>query len=941
MIRLAMVTFRLVDIDEKNIILQPVISVILYFIYLSMFYALTESTGDYLRGTFLAGTLLATVLHVLVVVVPSFLYWVTLRSESTLLENFVRMLCACVVCFFFMFSSLPFTEWVLLLFVLLGIPVVNSTFTIHAGKVCSDSSSQSQKKENKETDEKSTPHSDPTIKPLSNLDLDDLVDDERNKSLSQERIEELLSAGGINAQAVDVVSSEFDTLGGVVRCDDLTRYDQIGPARNSKIRAVLTIWRELRHIGVSYSEIKTIIKNTDDLGNIFELNNVGGFANIISNETIDKIKSLHIKHVMDSPAYEPVKIEGQVINAGEKKMKINADCGNRGILVRFDQEIDIHRHDKVVVHCKHTEESGFVKAEEITRKRETTIVKEIYKATSRSISFEEFKQKVDARTEKMGENVDEEIAAALIAGEVEDDSSNKTEDATPEDSSDIAESSSLHRDVSKPDRVYIRDIKDKSNHSKDDYVSVAVEVVSLSDPNNIDNTKSQQGLLSDESGNIQFTVWGSANKEKLSVDGCYALKDVKINRFNGRWKVEVVENTNIEEISGIDTWEEKKQDLLLQNNNRCEDCGVKLVRGDSSNSECPEYRLCYDDSSSVYTPHGKPHLDHVTPRSNGGSDDRSNLQVLCSYCHGDRHRTSMGEVDDINDAVVDEWCVFECQVLDIIDADDDHHIKQEGIISDSSGSMRFGVWEESNISSLEPGVTYRLLDVKVEEFSNDEKIIKIYDNATVKEIDGAVNINTHQQERVSSSGAIDIPIRSIVYCCDNCMLQYDDDNLHKSLSRLETLYDDMVKYDLGSQAYTDIKNDTQNMINRIESLIENNLLSSSGDEQLEKELDLLTDRIEDLYLREIKTDEHHSHKKPKNKNNSTGNAEYNGESTSTTGCEVDVTGVVLGNDSEIIVDTGDGRLTVFPPEETDVDLGQEIRVRGKEVENGIKAQEVF
>jgi replication factor A1 len=57
--------------------------------------------------------------------------------------------------------------------------------------------------------------------------------------------------------------------------------------------------------------------------------------------------------------------------------------------------------------------------------------------------------------------------------------------------------------------------------------------------------------------------------------------------------------------------------------------------------------------------------------------------------------------------------------------------------------------------------------------------------------------------------------------------------------------------------------------------------------------------------------------------------------------ELSVTGVVLETGDEITLDTTEERLTVIPPNDVDVSLGQEVTVRGKKVDKGIKADEIF
>ena len=56
-------------------------------------------------------------------------------------------------------------------------------------------------------------------------------------------------------------------------------------------------------------------------------------------------------------------------------------------------------------------------------------------------------------------------------------------------------------------------------------------------------------------------------------------------------------------------WLWLRQQVLLRDQYKCQKCGVFVVRK------------------------GQAHVDHIIPKSSGGTDDMSNLMLLCVSCH--------------------------------------------------------------------------------------------------------------------------------------------------------------------------------------------------------------------------------------------------------------------------------------------------------------------
>ena len=62
-------------------------------------------------------------------------------------------------------------------------------------------------------------------------------------------------------------------------------------------------------------------------------------------------------------------------------------------------------------------------------------------------------------------------------------------------------------------------------------------------------------------------------------------------------------------------WKWLRREVIIRDGYACQDCGAEGGRKGSAQLE----------------------VHHITPLSEGGSDDKENLETLCSDCHGNRH----------------------------------------------------------------------------------------------------------------------------------------------------------------------------------------------------------------------------------------------------------------------------------------------------------------
>ena len=73
--------------------------------------------------------------------------------------------------------------------------------------------------------------------------------------------------------------------------------------------------------------------------------------------------------------------------------------------------------------------------------------------------------------------------------------------------------------------------------------------------------------------------------------------------------------------TATDEWKWLRREVIIRDEYTCQDCGAKGAAEGSAQLE----------------------VHHITPVSEGGTDDKENLVTLCDSCHSERHATGPGE----------------------------------------------------------------------------------------------------------------------------------------------------------------------------------------------------------------------------------------------------------------------------------------------------------
>lgn len=199
-------------------------------------------------------------------------------------------------------------------------------------------------------------------------------------------------------------------------------------------------------------------------------------------------------------------------------------------------------------------------------------------------------------------------------------------------------------------------------------------------------------------------------------------------------------------------WQSRRQKVLRRDGFICQECGVRSTRVDD---------VRFD-------------VDHIVPKSDGGSHALENLQTLCPSCHAQKHsgnrrlgqrarkykrrnrasvvvrvvrlllwplRAVIGMTGG-DETILDNYgrrlrvrslaecaslpesrgVTVEVRVTELWDSNSDS-VRQMGRIADGHTEARFVVWEGDGHSRLRPGRRYRLVGAKTNQYNSDFQLV--------------------------------------------------------------------------------------------------------------------------------------------------------------------------------------------------------------------------
>ena len=533
-----------------------------------------------------------------------------------------------------------------------------------------------------------------------------------------------------------------------------------------------------------------------------------------------------------------------------------------------------------------------------------TTIKEIYEDTRTEIEFEEFKQKVEARSKKMGAIVDEESAALLIAQEVGDDSVKQVDDISPEDEdAEIVGKITSIGEIKEFDQS-----SDNQDNSDTDNDSTNGDGDSKPDSTAKDTSKGKviNITVADQTGSIKSAFWYS---KADTVKEQYTVGD------NVRISGEPREGYNSTEISAdsishetditvdVKIGEGEKIGNLTQNHEMTQIEGIVLstsdinefTRDDGSKGQVSNIILG-DETGHVNialwgdaAPLGKQRdvgnelsVNNISPRINDGEleinvGNPEKIQQINKGINYDPDTADINEVTKGNRVTISGDLVYVGEPNKFNRDDGSEGVVQNIEIKDDTGQIRAALWG-NNILGPDPNAdSVTLLNAEIKRGYEDNLEANVGYNATVV-----------LSNKINSS-----------------------DNSNRQGGREDTTKTgDERKNKKDNQPEDAVKTDTPPGLKKKSPSVEENI-EETEDEQIDQE-----------NTQEAEEDK---------KSNQTRSSEF----------ELSVTGVVLGTGDEITLDTTEERLTVIPPNDVDVSLGQEVTVRGKKVDKGIKADEIF
>jgi hypothetical protein len=178
-------------------------------------------------------------------------------------------------------------------------------------------------------------------------------------------------------------------------------------------------------------------------------------------------------------------------------------------------------------------------------------------------------------------------------------------------------------------------------------------------------------------------------------------------------------------------WENRSRIVRTRDNHRCQNCGSKYL---------PENDVSID-------------VDHITPKSEGGSHSLDNLQTLCRNCHARKHPNNEelarradtasqslivalfmipirilafllggSEEDRISEiSTTQQRTQITAEVDQLWDPNHDS-MQQVGLLTDGDDAIKFTSWKNNEVKQVQEGTTYEIRYASVDEYEGEPQL---------------------------------------------------------------------------------------------------------------------------------------------------------------------------------------------------------------------------
>jgi hypothetical protein len=178
-------------------------------------------------------------------------------------------------------------------------------------------------------------------------------------------------------------------------------------------------------------------------------------------------------------------------------------------------------------------------------------------------------------------------------------------------------------------------------------------------------------------------------------------------------------------------WKNRSRIVRNREDHRCQKCGAKYL---------PENDVSLD-------------VDHITPKSEGGSHALDNLQTLCRDCHAKKHPNNekLAETaDTTSTSPIVALLMIPIQILEVVlggsDKDrisdisttqdrthitaevnqlwDPNHknMQQVGLLTDGDDAIKFTSWMNHEVKQVQEGNEYEIQYASVDEYEGDPQL---------------------------------------------------------------------------------------------------------------------------------------------------------------------------------------------------------------------------